>query len=431
MESVSSPMIDATLQRLYDNLELRDGRWFARHGGLELSSHFQPIYSFPHRRPVGYEALLRVQDPAGRAVPPLAFFDGLKTFAEQLHADRLSRLLHVHNYAQQGQSEGWLFLNIHPKVFVHGALEQPMLARSVDAVKRLGLPMHRLVFEVTEAALAEDHEFESAVANARETGCLLALDDFGAGHSNFDRVWQVRPEIVKLDRSLLRRAVSSAQVARVMTQMVSLLHECGALVLLEGVETQDEALLALDADVDLVQGYAFGRPQPELLRAHAVSSEIDEAWILLDQRHVESRGSFARRLAPYQSALKKALPGLRQGQGLRSACSALLALPEVQLCYLLDEQGRALGPSMAPQQQRLEMLDHRFAPVELAGDGRWSRRAYFRRAVAELGQVQMTRPYLSLHGARMCVTVSLAFWCQAKMQVLCADIDVASGEGLA
>ena len=51
-----------------------------------------------------------------------------------------------------------------------------------------------------------------------EEGVRLALDDFGAGHSNFDRVWRIRPEIVKLDRSLVQRALKSQRVARMLAQ---------------------------------------------------------------------------------------------------------------------------------------------------------------------------------------------------------------------
>lgn len=416
--------------------EQADGIWHARHGELTLQSHFQPIYSFPHRRVVGHEALVRVFDAAGKAILPLRFFDSLAGFDEQLHADRLCRLLHIHNFVRQDSHHGWLFLNIHPSVFVHGALHGPTLARAMDMldnVGQAGLPTHRLVFEVTEAVMARDDDFEAAVAAARETGCLLALDDFGAGHSNFDRVWRIQPEIVKLDRSLLRRAMDSSRVARVMTQMVSLLHECGALVLLEGVETQDEALLALDSDVDLVQGFAFGHPAPGLLGESGVSAAIDEVWQLLDERHQLGRQTHAQRIAPYQAALKKALPGLRQGQTLRQACAALLAMPGVQFCYLLDELGREICPAVEPDRTHsaigvTKAVDRRFEPLDHAGQARWARRPYFRRAIAELGQVQITRPYLSLHGARMCVTVSLAFWSQAKTQVICCDLDWVSGD---
>lgn len=404
------------------------GGWLAHFEGHQLSSHFQPIYSFPHRRPVGHEALLRVRDPAGQELAPLQFFAGLADEAAQLWVDRLSRQLHVSNFAGQVPAEGWLFLHIDPAALARGAAPDDSLAGAVRLLDGLGVARHRLVFELTEAMLSHDAEFEVALARARETGCLLALDDFGAGHSNFDRVWRIHPEIVKLDRSLLRRAMDSASVARVMRQMVALLHECGALVLLEGVETPDEALLALDADVDLVQGFAFGRPAPGLVGGARVSAVIEQVWQRFDERLLSSRQQHGQRMAPYTAALKKALPGLRQGQGLRIAAAALLALPGVQLCYLLDEQGCDLAAPIEPRQQRLEPLDQRFEPLERAGQARWARRPYFRRAVAELGQVQVSRPYLSLHGSRMCVTVSLAFWCQAKMQVLCADIDTVGGE---
>lgn len=420
---------DTAFAPLYDTLSQQaDGPWRAAFNGMTLDTHFQPIYSFPHRRTIGHEALLRITDAEGRAVPPLHFFAGLQGFDQQLMGDRLARLLHLHNFVRQQDPDGWLFVNIHPAVFVHCAREPELLQLWSGVIERLGVPSRRMVFEVTEDVMALDADFEAAVASARTTGCLLALDDFGAGHSNFDRVWRVQPEIVKLDRSLLRRAVASPRIARVMTQMVSLLHECGALVLLEGVETRDEGLLALDADVDLVQGFAFGRPAPGLIGADQVSSEMEEVWARLGERHAEDRVAHTQRMTPYSVALKKALPALRQGQPLHQACAALLALPGVQLCYLLDEQGADTCPPVAPARPQLSQRDLRFEPLEHAGTARWARRPYFRRAVAELGQIQVTRPYLSLKGARMCVTMSTAFWSQAKMQVICVDLDGAVEE---
>ena len=154
----------------------------------------------------------------GQAVSPLHFFEQLQSFEAQWAADRLCRLLHVNNFVHQAGDIGWLFLNIHPAVFVHGAMQTQALDASVRTVQSLGLPMHRVVLEVTEDVMAQEADFERAVANVRQTGCLLALDDFGAGHSNFDRIWHIHPEIVKLDRSLLRRACGSPRIARVLAQ---------------------------------------------------------------------------------------------------------------------------------------------------------------------------------------------------------------------
>jgi hypothetical protein len=62
-------------------------------------------------------------------------------------------------------------------------------------------------------------------------------------------------------------------------------------------------------------------------------------------------------------------------------------------------------------------------PLVRAGDARWSRRPYFRRATEAVGEIQVTRPYLSLYGARLCVTVSVAFWIDGRLRVVCGDLD--------
>ena len=76
--------VEDTLRALYAAIEERDGRWWGKHGELLLSSSFQPVYSFPHGRPVGYEALIRVADPAGLPVSPISLFEQVGSFDEQV-----------------------------------------------------------------------------------------------------------------------------------------------------------------------------------------------------------------------------------------------------------------------------------------------------------------------------------------------------------
>ncbi len=413
--------VEAMLQALYGAIGEERGRWVGSYQNYRLTSAFQPVYSYPHRRPVGYEGLIRVEDDRGRPIAPVTAFEGVGSFDQQVWLDRLCRLLHVHNFVSQQQPDCWLFLNIHPAVFMHAALQVRMLARAVEVVHQLGLPTHRLVFEVTEDVMARDDSFEEAVEAARATGCLLALDDFGVGHSNFDRIWRIRPEIVKLDRSLLRRSRGSRRMARVLSQMVALLHECGALVLLEGIETVEDAQLAMDADVDLVQGFAFGHPAPFLRDGEGVSA-LEDVWGLFNERQAQLRQDHLDRLTPFRTALALSLQPLQQGRTLVEACQPFLKLDGAQMCYLLDEDGRELGARAVPASGPAE-IDPRFLPMERAGDARWARRPYFRRAVEKVGEIQTTRPYLSLHGARMCVTVSVAYWQDGRLRVLCGDLD--------
>ncbi len=418
--------VERTMQALYATLREAQGRWVGQHQGLEVSSQFQPIYSLPHRRPVGYEALARFATAGGQLADPAQAFAQVSGTGEQLQLDRLCRLLHVHNFVAQQAADCWLFLNIHPEVFVRAAREAPMLARAVDTVEQLGLPMHRLVFEVTEEIMSQGAPFEEAVERARATGCLLALDDFGAGHSNFDRVWRMKPEIVKLDKSLPQRALASPRIARIMAQMVALLHECGALVLQEGVEGRDEMQLALDADVDLVQGYGLGRPQDRLLPPEA-NPAIDGFWDVVEDRQMLGRERDDERLQPFRAAVLAAVSRLQNGEALEQACRGVLAIRGAQLCFLLDEHGHDLGMRAHPDAQDA-CPDLRFAPLDISADARWSRRPYFRRAMGRIGELQVTRPYLSLHGARMCVTLSLAFRQDARLRVLCADVDCGDGD---
>ena len=68
------------------------------HKELRLTSHFQPIFSLVHKRPVGYEALLRAQDATGKNIPPLAIFNRVRGEEETVFLDRLCRNLHLRNF---------------------------------------------------------------------------------------------------------------------------------------------------------------------------------------------------------------------------------------------------------------------------------------------------------------------------------------------
>ena len=110
------PARDLSLDSLLERLTPTPGGWVATYRTTTLRSVFQPVLSITHKRVVGYEALLRVVDSNGAMISPAALFDRTRADADALLLDRLARCLHTANFVAQGIGDGWLFLNVTPRV---------------------------------------------------------------------------------------------------------------------------------------------------------------------------------------------------------------------------------------------------------------------------------------------------------------------------
>jgi EAL domain-containing protein (putative c-di-GMP-specific phosphodiesterase class I) len=394
----------------------------ARHRDFVLHSHFQPIYSFAHRRVVGHEGLMRAWTTAGRALSPYTVFASAKTEQDLVTLDRLSRLLHASNFvgtpkAGDGPPQ-WLFLNAEPNAFAHAGQYGRFFP---DMLASLGLAPEQVVVEVLETAIENNRQLSRAVDYFREMGCLIAIDDFGAGHSNVDRIWRLRPDIVKLDRTLVTDAADNREARQIMPGLVNLLHEAGALVLAEGVETQTEAMLALEADCDLVQGFYFAMPAAGLSPAHPPHPAFESLWIDFSsamQRDIEHN---LQQMTRYTAGMLKAAARMSDGEPLDVAGLAFMALPASIRLFMLDGSGHQFGPNLA-NDRLLQRNPKRFAPLDDVEGAVWSHRHYFRQAMKRFGELQISRPYLSISGEQACVTLSLGIMLNGKPHVLCGDL---------
>jgi EAL domain-containing protein (putative c-di-GMP-specific phosphodiesterase class I) len=394
-----------------------------RHREFTLTSVFQPIFSLAHRRAVGYEGLLRAHDSFDRPVTPLDVFGDAARRGELPHVDRLALTLHLENFKMLGAEREWLFLNVHP-----GALTDSYQAAAFTAnLSRLNLPPRRIVLEMQESHIQDLDRVADEVRRFREQGFLIALDDFGAGDSNLERIWQLDPDFVKIDRMMLSHAAHRTQAAAILPGFVALMHEAGKLVVIEGVETEHDAQLAFAADADFVQGFHFGRPS-----AGAADSDYAQARIgeLAEHHRSENEARERRtaaRLAPYMRALARAGERLAAGEPLDEVCWNFLSLDHAARCFLLDKEGRQAGRNIVLRADRPRNQE-RFMPVADAQGANWMRRPYFRAAIETPERVHATKPYLSINEALPCVTLSLAIPVRDQLCVLCGDIDWVEGD---
>jgi EAL domain-containing protein (putative c-di-GMP-specific phosphodiesterase class I) len=228
--------------------------------GFTLRSHLQPIYSVSKAGCIGFEALLRVSDDDG-PVRTERLFERARVDGDVVLLDWICRALHLRKFATVDKG-GWkLFLNVHPEAAVRDARSVRELA---DLVRYYGLTPARLTIEILEAPCAEEPLLREAVAAYRVLGAAIAMDDFGLGRSNFDRIVALRPDIVKIDRTILVRAVGEVKSRRILPSIVDLLHEAGARVAVEGIENAHEALVAIESGADHLQGFHLAPPSAQL-----------------------------------------------------------------------------------------------------------------------------------------------------------------------
>lgn len=215
--------------------------------GVEL----QPIIDLASGRTYGYEAFARCKLES-LASPAQLFASAI----EQGTLGRLGRELRqkaIHGMAAAAAKNVTLFLNLHPS-----ELDLPEIASVADPIAAY---TGKLVIEVPEASPILRYRHASANLDMlRRRGAQIAIDDFGAGNSNFGYIAQLAPDIVKLDRELVAGVRIHSRQFRLLESLSSLCRAQGATVVAEGVETRDELEAVVAAGIPLAQGYYLGRP---------------------------------------------------------------------------------------------------------------------------------------------------------------------------
>lgn len=228
-------------------------------GGLNLYSAFQPLVGATHGEIAAHEALLRPRDANGNPLSPMMVFGVLDSGNEIVYFDRLCRMVHAVNFVHLGDTRGDLFLNVDFRHLLsvksgdHGREFEGLL-------HHCGLQPQQIILEVLEARIDDLTLLDEAVTTYRQRGFRIAIDDFGAQDSNFDRLWRLTPDIVKIDRELIVQATDNPRARRILPKIVEIIHDLGAQVVCEGIETAEQHALACDSGADLLQGFLYGRP---------------------------------------------------------------------------------------------------------------------------------------------------------------------------
>jgi EAL domain-containing protein (putative c-di-GMP-specific phosphodiesterase class I) len=215
-----------------------------------MRSVFQPIVSITGRRTVGVEALTRFDSEPQRS-PTLWFAEAHRVgMGTDLEIAAVRAALRA---ATELPDHLYLSMNASPVTLVEGAFHEELAA----------LDPSRIVIEITEhAAVTSYRQVSDALAEVRESGVRLAIDDLGSGFAGFSHLTGLQPDVIKLDGSIVRAAPTDAYYHSLLVGMTSFAEGVGASTIGEGVESPDHLRVLMDAGIDAAQGYLFARPGP-------------------------------------------------------------------------------------------------------------------------------------------------------------------------
>ena len=219
--------------------------------GVGLAPAFQPIVSLPDGAVVGFEALARW--PTLNGLNPQLVFARAKAAGRVDQLDQLCIDTAITSALEHRLGrESLLCINCEPTGTALSAAHSEVLAR--------GRAELQMMFELTERSLLEHpHVLLAKVAALRADGFAVALDDVGAHPDSLALLDVISPDVVKLDLGLVQSQPGDDQ-ARTLSAVLAHHERTGAVILAEGIETDEHLEQALAVGATLGQGHMFGRP---------------------------------------------------------------------------------------------------------------------------------------------------------------------------
>lgn len=221
---------------------------------------YQPIVSLQDGSILGYEALSRI------SLEPCTFdVEEMFTYAEKYNY--LWNLEYVCRKkalkgAKNKLADKKLFLNVDPNIINDERFQAGMTFRYLD---RYNIGPEAIVLEVCERSnIKEIHLFQKVINHYEKQDYQIAIDDFGKGYADFNRLFFLHPKYVKLDISMIRNIDTDTVKHSLVEGMVKFCHSENIRLIAEGIETKEELTQLIRLGIDYGQGYFLAKPSEKI-----------------------------------------------------------------------------------------------------------------------------------------------------------------------
>ena len=222
----------------------------------KIISYFQPIIDNKTEKIVKYESLVRLRDENDNILSPFYFLDAAKKSNYYL---KITNIVLEHSFTILKNCTSDISINLSAL-----DIEQKSMRKKIFELLELNKKdSHRIVFELLEDEAINDFEvIKDFISEVKKYGVKIAIDDFGAGYSNYERLLQYQPDILKIDGCLIRDIDKSSYSLSVVKSIVTFAKEQNLQTIAEFIENEAIFKIVKELGVDYSQGYYFGKPEP-------------------------------------------------------------------------------------------------------------------------------------------------------------------------
>jgi PAS domain S-box-containing protein len=221
----------------------------------KIISHFQPIVSNKTKQIIKYESLVRLIDEEDNVISPYFFLNVAK---QGKYYSRVTNIVLENSFKALTQTDKSISINISA-LDIEDITTRNRIYKLLETHKDEAT---RVVFELLEDENIRDLDKIVEFINiVKSYGVKIAIDDFGAGYSNFIRLSKYQPDILKIDGSLIKDIETDSYSLSVVKTIVTFAKEQKLEVVAEYIENENIYNILKDLGVEYSQGYFFGKAE--------------------------------------------------------------------------------------------------------------------------------------------------------------------------
>jgi EAL domain-containing protein (putative c-di-GMP-specific phosphodiesterase class I) len=390
-----------------------------------IKTLFQPIVSVSNNSVMGFEALSRgIHEVTGELISPLLLFDEAKKENLSLELDRTCREIALKTFSQhyEKNKDVLLFINIDTSI-----LEEVVGSNYLyDSVKNYHIDPCNIVIEINESQCHDLNILEKFIRKYREYGFLIALDDIGSGFSNLNRLSVTSPDIIKIDISLVRNIHMNYYNQEVVKSLIKLSNKIGAIVIIEGVESEEEALKTLQIGGNIIQGFYFSKPDlinplVEISIKEKVG-KLKSSFRKYNMMYIDNINNRNKEYIIIFDYISEKLVKISANSYEEELFSIVDKSECIQCSYIIDKNGIQTSNTIGIN-NKIKSLKHPiFNPAKKGADN--STKNYYYNTINKNG-IYQSEPYLSIATGKLCTTFSKILTSENEIEfILCVDFNV-------